>query len=85
MNFKTWLETFISEKGLNTHKIFEVEGEQWGINLIPFENVVEFILLNANTEQKAEIKTHLVKMDFVNSPIMPFFEEVAGRMAVAYG
>ena len=84
MNFKTWLETFISEKGLDLTHTFEVEGE-WGTNFIPLDSVVEFILLNASKEQKAEIKTHLVKMDFVNAPIMPFFEEMAGRMAKAYG
>ena len=85
MNFKTWLETFISEKGLDLRHEFTCEGREWGINFIPLDSVVEFILLNANKAQKAEIKTHLVKMDFVNAPIMPFFEEIAVRMAKAYG
>ena len=36
MTFNKWLDALIEEKGLDLEMTFEVHGEEWGWNLIPF-------------------------------------------------
>lgn len=42
MNFNTWLDTFLDEKGIDMDQIMEIHGEFYGTNFIP---VSELILL----------------------------------------
>lgn len=76
-----WLDTFISEKGLDLEDTFEVEGNEWGWNLIPLGCVVEAIKSAPAHEQKA-IRTMIVKIDFVNGDVMDYFEHLAKAIAL---
>lgn len=78
-NFATWLDTFVSEKGLDTDFVFEVEGAG-GTNFIPLECVIDFIK-GTDADIKAKIKTTLVKIDFMNGDAMHFFNHCAKGMA----
>ena len=74
-----YLNTLISEKGLNLETIIEVQGE-YGANFIPLAVVVEHIAI-ANSTEKAQIKNTLVKIDFHNGDIMHFFTHLAKAIA----
>tara|TARA_R110002124_G_scaffold73015_5_gene195993 strand:- start:2765 stop:3001 length:237 start_codon:yes stop_codon:yes gene_type:complete len=76
---KNYLNTLISEKGLNLESIIEVKGSS-GTNFIPLAVVVEHILITSETEKK-QIKNTLVKIDFHNGDIMHFFTYLAQAIA----
>lgn len=80
MDFATWIDTFVEEKGFNTEYCFEVEGES-GDNVIPFECVIEAMKGAAESEQAA-IKAMVVKIDFANGNAMDFFGHMAKAMAI---
>lgn len=80
MNFKTWLNTFIEEKEIDTEQIIEVEGAG-GMNMIPVECVLETIKSALSHEQK-EIKNIFVKIDFANGDILHFIKHLARAMAI---
>jgi len=80
MNFKTWINTFIEEKGIDINHTFEVEGREWGMNLIPVGSIIEFACgLDRASQQK--IKATIVKIDFINGDVMHFLEYIAKGMA----
>jgi len=79
MNFNTYIDTFIDEKGLNRDYTFEVEGTS-GTNWIPLEVVVEHMKIAPKHEQ-AQIKTMIVKIDFMNGNVMHFFNHLAKAIA----
>ena len=87
MNIKTYimrnyLETLISEKGLDLEgTIIEVEGQDWGLNIIELGAVVDYIMASGPANQ-AQVKDTLVKIDFHNGDIMHFFKHVAKFMAI---
>ena len=76
---KNYLNALISEKGLNTEAIIEVEGNS-GTNFIPLGVVIEHVLI-ANSTEKAQIKNTLVKIDFHNGDVMHFFTHLAQAIA----
>lgn len=76
---KNYLNALISEKGLNTEAIIQVEGNS-GTNFIPLGVVIEHILI-ANSTEKAQIKNTLVKIDFHNGDVMHFFTHLAQAIA----
>lgn len=80
MTFNNWLDTFVQEKGINTEQVFEVEGPEWGTNFIPCAVVIEHIKI-ASPEEKHQIKTAIVKIDFVNGDVMDFFKHLAKAIA----
>ena len=80
MNFKTWLNTFISEKEIDVEQIIEVEGSA-GMNMIPVDCVLETIK-NAPVHEQKEIKNIFVKIDFANGDILHFIKHLAGAMAI---
>ena len=79
--FSNWLDTFIEEKELNTAHIFEVEGPQWGLNIIPFDALIESIKA-APAHEKSQIKNMIVKIDFANGDVMHFFNHLAKAIAL---
>ncbi len=81
MTFTKWLDTFVSEKELNTDRVFEVEGSDWGTNYIPCAVVIEHMKI-ASPQEQSEIKNMIVKIDFANGDVMHFFEHLAGALAV---
>jgi hypothetical protein len=80
MKFNKWLNTFIEEKGLNTDHVFEVEGPVYGMNFIPLEALVE-VIKGAPKHEQEGIKTMIVRLDFANAKIMPYFEHLAKAIA----
>lgn len=78
--FSRWLNTFISEKGLDLEHTFEVEGPEWGLNLIPLGVVVEHIHIAPSREQAA-IKDMIVRIDFHNGNVLDYFQHLAKALA----
>ena len=80
MNFAEWLDTFVSEKGIDTEQEFEVEGES-GMNYIPLEVVIEHMKI-APAKEQAAIKTMFVKIDFANGDVVDYFRHLAKAIAI---
>ena len=80
MHFSKWLDTFVSEKGLDLEHRFRVEGPS-GENSIPLACLLDAIKAAPANEQAA-IKTGIVRLDFANAPILPFFKHLAGAIAL---
>jgi hypothetical protein len=80
MTFDTWIDTFISEKGLDLEHTFEVPGPS-GVNIMPLAVVVDAMKQAPEGEQTA-IRDKVVVLDFHNAPILPFFEHLAGALAI---
>jgi hypothetical protein len=79
--FWDWLDTFVAEKGVDRDHMIEVEGPNWGTNWIKVSHVLAAIKVAPTSEQKA-IKTMLVKLDFANAPIVPYFAHLAKAIAL---
>tara|TARA_R110000782_G_C14819205_1_gene413816 strand:+ start:21238 stop:21474 length:237 start_codon:yes stop_codon:yes gene_type:complete len=77
---KTYLETLVSEKGLDAEMLLEVEGKS-GLNIIPLQIVIDAISEASKAEQKA-IKAMLVKIDFVNGSVADYFKHLAQAIAI---
>ncbi len=80
MNFNTWLDTFISEKGLDLDTAFTVYGPS-GPNHLTAQTVVDHMKI-APTHEQAAIKTMIVKIDFVNGDVLRFFRHLARAIAI---
>lgn len=78
--FEEWIDTFVSEKGLDQDHHFEVEGEEWGTNFIPLAAVICDIKLASHDDQM-RIKAMLIKIDFRNGNVMDYFKGIAQAMA----
>lgn len=81
MAFCGWLNTFLSEKGVDLTDSFEVEGSVYGVNLMTYENVVEAMSVAPAAEQRA-IKTMFVKIDFVNGDVRRYLRHLAQAIAL---
>jgi hypothetical protein len=80
MTFNKWFDTFIEEKGIDLDQSFEIEGKEWGINIIPVAVIVEHIKI-ANVQEQKQIKDIIVKIDFANGDVMDFFKHLATVIA----
>lgn len=78
-SFNRWLDTFVEEKRIDLHRIFEVEGPS-GFNIIPVGCIVD-LMKSAPASEQAAIKSTLVKIDFVNGDVYHFFRHLAGAVA----
>jgi len=80
MNFNKWLDTLIEEKNINTDQIIEVDGD-FGVNMIPVAIVLNAIKA-APQQERAQIKTILVKIDFANGDVLHFIRHLAKALAI---
>jgi hypothetical protein len=80
MTFAKWLDTFISEKGINPETGIEVEGAS-GANHMP-ATVVFDAMKAAPAHEQAAIKTTFVKIDFANGDPIHFVRHLAGVLAI---
>lgn len=80
MTFKTWINTFLSEKGIDLETILEAEGPS-GMNSIPVGCLVD-MMIGAPKHEQAGIKTMLVKIDFRNAPVLPYLNHLAKAVAL---
>ena len=78
--FTEWFDTFIEEKGIDLEEAFTVEGES-GTNFMTVGMVVEAIKSAPIAEQQA-IKSMIVRLDFANQPIVPYFKHLAQAIAI---
>lgn len=80
--FNTWLDTFMSEKGIDMEEVIEVDGsEEWGTNYIPVGVVIEHMKI-ASSQEQAQIKSIFVQIDFKNGDVMHFIHHLARAIAI---
>jgi len=79
MTFNKWLDTFISEKGIDLEQSFEVEGPS-GTNHMQIVHVLAAIQCAPKHEQ-AGIKDMLVKIDFRNGDVCRYLKHLAQAIA----
>lgn len=80
MTFTKWLETFITEKGIDLEQVLTVQGAS-GANHIPVGCVVEAIMAAPVREQNG-IKDMIVRIDFRNGDVVPYFAHLAQAIAI---
>ncbi len=76
LKFENWLDVFMEEKEVNTERVFEFINSEGIWNYMPLSVVIEFIKQLPNN-QKDQIKTQIMKIDFVNGNVYNFFEYLA--------
>ncbi|MFG6535679.1 hypothetical protein ACGYK5_17780 [Sulfitobacter sp. 1A16787] len=80
MTFATWIDTFTAEKGLDLEHILEATGPM-GVNLIPLGALIDQ-MKQAHPDDQKKIKAAVVRLDFANAPMMPFFNHMAQAIAL---
>lgn len=80
MTFNTWLETFLSEKGIDRDHVLEVDGPS-GFNAIPVDCLVSLMKQAPKHEQQG-IKSMIVKIDFRNGDVLDYFKHLARAVAI---
>ena len=78
--FGKWLDTFLTEKGVDYDETLEVEGPTWGTNWMPIRVVVAVMKVAPKHEQEA-IKKTFVMIDFKNGDVRHFLKHLAGALA----
>ena len=78
-DFLNWFETFLQEKNL-PYESWEIMSENGTPNIIDSDVVIEHIKIAPVHEQK-HIKDMIVKIDFLNGNVNPFFKHMAGALA----
>jgi len=80
MAFNQWLDTFVDEKGIDPEQLLEVDGPS-GLNLIPVGVLVDAIK-GAPATERAAIKDMIVRIDFANGDVLPYFQHLAQAIAL---
>lgn len=81
MTFEKWLRTFIAEKGIDPEQILEIEGPEWGTNLIPVQVLVDAICSAPRAEREA-IRKMIVRIDLLNGNVLDYFRHLAKAIAL---
>lgn len=79
MTFSTWIDTFVSEKGIDTEQYLTIEGPS-GENMIPVGCLIDLMKQAPKAEQQA-IKATIVKLDFLNRDVLGYFKHLAKAVA----
>ena len=79
-NKMKYFRTLLEEKGISLETVLEVEGAEWGTNMIPVEIVVEFMEGRDIATQK-KMRDTLTKIDFQGGDVMHFITYVAKFLA----
>ena len=80
--FDTWLDAFVTEKGIDPEETFDVEGDS-GTNTIPYGVIFEHMKIAPPNEQKA-IKDKMVMLDFKNADIKDFLRHLGKAIAASF-
>lgn len=80
MTFNKWLDTFLSEKGIDGEQVLNVEGPS-GANSIPVACLVDMMKQAPRHEQQG-IKTMIVRIDFRNGDVLDYFRHLARAVAI---
>jgi hypothetical protein len=78
--FANWIDTFLAEKGVDLEHTFEVPGRS-GLNLIPVASLVD-AMKAAPAHEQAGIKSMVVRIDFANGDVLPYFAHLARAIAL---
>lgn len=78
-SFSKWIDTFISEKGIDTDECFEVKGKEDSVHIFDYGFVIECIKKTSDREKEA-IKKQLIKIDFVNGNVRDFLQYLANAL-----
>lgn len=77
--FAKWLRIFLDEKGIDLEQTVEARGPS-SVNSIPVGCLVDLMNSAPNHEQRG-IKAMLVRIDFANAPVLPYFAHLAQAVA----
>ena len=80
MKFSKWLDTFLSEKGIDLEQVVLADGPS-GENRIPVGCIVD-MMKQAPRKERDAIKTALIKIDFNNGDVLDFFQHLAPAIAL---
>ena len=80
MNFTTWLNIFIDEKGIDREEVIEAKGAS-GMNFIPVGCLLE-AMEQAPTREQQAIKNTIVRIDFANGNVMHYLTHLAQAIAI---
>ena len=81
MTTRNYLTNLINEKAnISMDTTIEVEGKEWGLNIIPLEAIVETIC-NMDTATQKKCINNLTMIDFKNGDVMHFFTYIAKFIA----
>ena len=75
-----YFRTLLNEKNINLDTVLEVEGAEWGLNMIPVEVVVEF-MENADRATQTKMRNTLIQIDFKNGNVLHFITYIAKFIA----
>jgi hypothetical protein len=78
-SFGRWLDTFLSEKGIDLEQGFVVRGPS-GDNHMTYENVVD-VMKQAPAHEQAAIKNMIVRIDFKNGDVCHYLRHLAQAIA----
>jgi hypothetical protein len=78
--FSRWLNTFLQEKKIDLDSPIDVTDREGTPHWMTVGVIVE-ALHNANDREQAAVKNTLVKIDFLNGNVYPFFAYLAVCMA----
>lgn len=78
--FAGWLDTFLTEKGIDSEEVLVVDGPS-GENDIPVGCLVE-AMEAAPAHEQAAIKSMLVKIDFRNGDVRHYLRHLAHVIAL---
>ena len=82
MNFKKWIETLLSEKGIDQEQLLEIESAGvFGNNFMPVSVIVD-AMKAAPAHEQAKMKTVLVKIDFLNGDVLHFLKHLGKALAI---
>ncbi len=80
INFNTWIDALLSEKGIDPDDTIEVDGAS-GWNLMPISAVIDAIKATSKSERD-QIKTMLVRIDFHNGDVKHYIQHLAQAIAI---
>lgn len=80
MNFNKWIDTLLSEKGIQLDQPITVQGPS-GPNYMEVSHVVNAIK-GASAPEREAIKVMIVKIDFLNGDVLDYLKHLAKAIAI---
>lgn len=81
MKFDKWLDTFVSEKGINLDEMFPIERDG-KVYVRDYKFVIDALKERFTFEEKELIKKQIVGLDFVNADFKKYFQKVGSSLYV---
>ena len=75
-----YFRRLLNEKNISLDTVLEVEGAEWGLNMIPVEVVVEF-MENADRATQTKMRNTLIQIDYKNGNVLHFITYIAKFIA----